>query len=128
MSGKRVPFPQPSGQQLAQEQRDRELHEAAAKERSRLAQPQQQQAAPPKSAGCTKVHPKFETGFDTVRGEAIGLAGARKKAGEYCGARTGDAGFSTSNEGCTGDGPYILQCSVAGQCSGLMSVTCSNSQ
>jgi len=119
---------QPSAQQLAQEQRDRQLREAAAKERDRLAQQQQQQSAPPKPAGCTKVHPKFETAFDTVRGEAIGMAGARKKAGEYCSARTGDAGFSTSNEGCTANGPYILNCSVAGQCSGLMSVTCANSQ
>ena len=36
--------------------------------------------------------------------------------------------FTTSNEGCTADGPYILNCSVFAQCNGLMSVTCSNSQ
>ena len=121
---------QPSAQQLAQEQRERQLREAAAKERQRLAQQQQrpQDPALPKPKECTKVQPKFETAFDTVRGEAIGLAGARKKAGEYCSARTGNASFSTSRESCTADGPHILNCSVSGQCSGLMSVTCSNSQ
>lgn len=84
-------------------------------------------AVPSKPKGCTMVHPKLNTLFNTVQGEARGLKGARDGAALFCQNRTGQPDY-TGVEKCTADGPYQLNCTIVGQCNGLASQTCGNSQ
>lgn len=83
-------------------------------------------AAPARQA-CTQVHPKVSLGASTVRGEAVGISLVREKAAEFCRVRTGSAAFSGSPT-CSANGPYVLSCSIQGECGGVASSTCGNSQ